>query len=146
MGEDLLSSKPDFKLYKDRAIYVGTFLGGPLTAGYLTAENFKHLRQYDKVKTTWIVAIIATVVIFGGIFLIPGIEKVPNYIIPLIYTVIAQYLVKHFQGNQITDHIKNGGQIYSVWRAVWIGLVGLAITLAIIFVIILFTNSSFPSS
>ncbi len=140
MEENLLPSQPTFKLYKDRAIYVGTFLGGPLVAGYLAAENFKQLGQKDKVKTTWIIAILATIIIFSGIFLIPNIEKVPNYIIPLVYTAIAQFLVQKFQGSAIKTHIEIGGQTYSIWRVVWIGLVGLVILLAIIFAIVLMTN------
>ena len=89
----------------------------------------------DKVKTTWIIAICATILIFGGLFLIPNIEKVPNYIIPLIYTGIAHFLVQKFQGVAIKAHIANGGQIFSTWRAVWIGLVGLFVLIAIIFVV-----------
>jgi hypothetical protein len=140
MEENLILPLPDYKLYKDRAIYVGTILGGPLVAGYLAAENFKHIGQPDKVKNAWFVAIIATVVIFGVVFYIPGVQKLPNYIIPLIYTGIAQYLVQRFQGNAIKEHIAQGGQIYSVWRAVWIGLIGLLILLALIFAFILMTN------
>ena len=140
MEENILSIPPGFKLYKDRAIFVGTFVGGPLVAGYLAAENFKQLGQQGKVKMAWIIAIIATLIIFGGIFLIPDIEKVPRYIIPLIYTAIAQFLVHKYQGAAIKDHIEHGGQTYSVWRAVWIGLVGLVILLAIIFAIVLLTN------
>ena len=140
MEENLLPSQPAFKLYKDRAIYVGTLLGGPLVAGYLASENFKQLGQTDKVKTTWIIAIIATIVIFGGAFLIPNMDKIPNYIIPLIYTGIAQFIVHKFQGAAIKNHIETGGQTYSTWRAVGIGLVGLVILAAIIFSIILLTN------
>ena len=140
MEEDLLSVQPSFKLYKDRAVYVGTFLGGPLVAGYLIAENFRQLGEAAKVKTTWLIAIVATIVIFGGVFLIPNIEKVPSYIIPIVYAVITQALVQKYQGAAIKSHIDKGGQTYSVWRAVWIGLVGLAILLAIIFGIALLAN------
>jgi len=140
MEENLLSITPDFKLYKDRAIYIGTFLGGPLVAGYLAAENFKQLGQQDKAKSAWTIAIIATIVIFGGIFLIPNIEKMPRFVIPLIYTGIAQYLVQKYQGAAVKEHIEKGGQTYSIWRAVLIGLIGLVILLAILFVVILLTN------
>lgn len=92
---------PTGKIYKDRAIWVGTFLGGPLAAGYLIAENFKAFNEFDKAKKTWIYAIIATVAVFGGVFLIPDNVKVPNQIIPLIYTAIAYYLVQHFQAQNL---------------------------------------------
>jgi hypothetical protein len=140
MEENLLLPQPGFKLYQDRAIYVGTFLGGPLVAGYLAAENFKRLGQQDKVRQTWFIAIGATIVIFGGIFLIPGIEKIPNIIIPLIYTAIAQMLIRRYQGAAIKAHIEAGGQTFSIWRAVWIGLVGVLILVAILLVILLLTD------
>ncbi|MCC6289465.1 MAG: hypothetical protein IT249_16420 [Chitinophagaceae bacterium] len=140
MEEDLLPVQPAFKLYKDRAIYVGTFLGGPLVAGYLAAENFRNLGQQDKIKKAWTIAIIATVVILGSILLVPGIEKVPNFIIPLIYTLIAQFLVQKYQGAAIKAHIENGGQTYSVWRAVWVGLIGAIVLIAVIAIIVLLTN------
>lgn len=38
------------KIYRDKAIWVGTFLGGPLAAGYLIAENFKAFNDPAKVK------------------------------------------------------------------------------------------------
>jgi uncharacterized membrane protein YkvI len=140
MQEDLLSAPSNFKLYKDRAVWTGTFIGGPLVAGYIAAENFKQLGQQQKVKSVWIIAITTTIVIFGGIFLIPDIEKIPRYIIPLIYTGIAQYLVQKYQGTAIKEHIEKGGQTYPIWRAVLIGLIGLTIIVAVIFVVVLLTN------
>jgi hypothetical protein len=140
MEENIITPIPEYKLYKDRAIYVGTFLGGPLVAGYLAAENFKRIGQPDKVRTTWVVAIIATLVIFGIVFYIPGVRKMPNYIIPLIYTAIAQGLIQRYQGIAIKDHIGKGGQMYSAWRAVWIGLIGAVILVAIVVIFILATD------
>ena len=140
MEENILSSFPEYKLYNDRSIYVGTFLGGPLVAGYLAAENYKKLGQPTKVKSAWIIAVIATVAIFGAIFLIPHLEKIPNYIIPLIYTAIAQFLIQKFQGDAIKAHIAKGGQIYSIWRAVLIGLIGALVLIAVIVAIMLLTD------
>ena len=136
MEENLLLPHPGYKLYKDQAIFVGTFLGGPLVAGYLAAENFKRLGQEEKVKKTWLFTIASTIVIFGGIFLIPGIEKIPNIIIPLAYTGIAQMLIRRSQGAAIKAHIETGGQTFSTWRAVWIGILGCLITLAILSIIL----------
>src|SRR6201996_3066304 len=119
MQEDIISSFPDFKLYKDRAIWVGTFMGGPLVAGYLAAENFRQLGQKSEARKAWIIAIIATIIIFGALFLVPDVEKIPRYIIPLTYTALAQFLVQKYQGEALKRHIAEGGQTYSVWRAVW---------------------------
>jgi hypothetical protein len=140
MEENVLPVQPTFKLYNDRAIYIGTFLGGPLVAGYLAAENFKQLGQPGKVQASWAIGICATVLLFGAAFLIPGMEKVPNFIIPLIYTGIAQLLVQRFQGPAIKTHLTAGGQTFSPWRAVLIGVIGLAILLVTVFAIIMLTG------
>jgi hypothetical protein len=140
MEENLLSIVPDYKLYKDSTIRIGTFIGGPLVAGYLAAENFKKLGQSDKAKNAWIISIITTLIILSGIFLIPENVKIPNYIIPLIYTWVAYFLVNRYQGDAIKEHIEKGGLTYSGWRAVWIGLIGLVVLCAIILIAILLIN------
>lgn len=127
MEQTLDIQKPTEKIYKDRAIWVGTFLGGPLVAGYLIAENFKAFNEFDKAKMTWIYTIITTIVVFGGVFLIPDNVKIPNQVIPLIYTAIAYYLVQHFQGQNISTHLDSGGQLFSWWRTIAVGLIGLVI-------------------
>lgn len=142
MEQTLDIQTPTEKIYKDIAIWVGTFLGGPLAAGYLIAENFKAFNDTDKAKKTWIYAIIATIVVFGGVFLIPDNVKIPNQIIPLIYTAIAYYLVQHFQGQNISTHINSGGQLHSWWRTIAVGVIGLAITIIPIFGFALLTDSA----
>ncbi len=133
MEQTLQIEKPTQRIYKDRAIWLGAFLGGPLTAGYLIAENFKAFNETDKAKKTWIYAIIATVVVFGGVFLIPENVKIPNQIIPLIYTAIAYFLVQHFQGQNISEHINSGGELFGWWRTIAVAIIGLIITIILIF-------------
>jgi hypothetical protein len=131
---------PTHKIYKDRAIWLGAFFGGPLAAGYIIAENFKAFNQPDKAKKTWIYTIIATIIIFGIIFLIPDSVKIPNHIIPLIHTGIAYYLMQHFQSANITAHINAGGLFYRWWRVVFIGLVGLVVIFISFFSILFLTG------
>ncbi len=137
MPEDLLTAPPEFKIYKENAIFGATFLGGPLVAGYLAAENFKQLGQPAKARTAWIIAILSTIAIFGGLFLIPGASKIPNYIIPLAYTFITRSLIRTYQGESITNHLALGGPTYSGWRAVWIAIVGAILLVALLFGVII---------
>ncbi len=120
MEENVLSMPPGFKLYSDRAVYVGAFIGGPLVAGYLAAENFKQLGQQDKVKYAWIIAIAATIIIFVAIFFIPGIENIPRIIVPLIYTLIAQMIVRQYLGGAIKAHIEKGGAYIQFGELYWL--------------------------
>jgi len=136
--EDILSLPPTHKLYSDRAIALATFLGGPLTGGYLAAENFKQLGAPRKVKIAWVTGIVAFVIVMGGVILVPGISRVPSYIIPLFYTGVTQVLIQRSQGAALKAHVENRGLLYSLWRVALVGLIGAAITLAIVFAIVYF--------
>ncbi|HEY2582419.1 MAG TPA: hypothetical protein VGI43_11465 [Mucilaginibacter sp.] len=133
-------SKPAPKIYKTKPIQVATFLGGPLVAGYLIAENFKAFNERQNARKTWLYTIIATVLICSTIFLIPDTVKIPDVVFPIIYSWITYYIVKHYQGAQIDASINEGVQIYSWWRVVGIGLLGCAITVAILLILISFAN------
>ena len=142
MEEILDKQIPPNKIYKDRAIWVGSFLGGPLVAGYLIAENFKAFNDSGKAKMTWIYTIIATVTIFSIIFLIPDTVTIPNQFIPIIYTTIAYYLSQHYQGQNITAHINSGGEFFGWWRIIAISIIGLAITTVVILGLVTLTEST----
>lgn len=134
------------KIYKDRAIYVGTFLGGPLVAGYLIANNFKVFNEPVKVKKTWIYTIIATIIIIIGAFLISNIAKTSGPLIPIIYAIIAYYLVKSFQGKKIDTFINSGGSTYSWWRTILISVIGLIITIIPIFLVVFLMSAATPTA
>jgi hypothetical protein len=145
MEEELIEKSifteiPTEKIYKERAIWVGTFLGGPLVAGYLIAENFKVFKENEKAKITWVIAIVTTIVIFGGLSFIPENVKIPNQIIPIIYTAIAFSLAKRFQEQKSNEHIENGGEYYSWWRIIAIGIIGLLISVCTFIFIGLFVS------
>ncbi|WP_127846551.1 hypothetical protein [Psychroflexus aestuariivivens] len=127
---------PRRKIFKDKTFWVGTFLGGPLVAGYLLSENFKTLGQPEKVKPTWIITIIATIVIFSGIFLIPENINLPNQIIPIAYSIIAYGLFKKYQEEKSNEYINSGGLIHSWWRVIAIAIIGLMITIVPVFAIV----------
>jgi hypothetical protein len=119
-------------IYNAMHVRLGTFLGGPLIAGYFIAENYKVFGDYGKAKAAWIYAIAATIVIFGGVFLIPETVHIPNYVIPIAYCWIAFYLTQHFQGEQINMHAKTGEGLFGWGRVILIGLIGLAVTVALL--------------
>jgi len=137
MEQDLLQPKPQSKVFKNRAIWIGTFLGGPLVAGYLIAENFKSFGESEKVKTTWAYTIVASMIIFAIGYALKNDGNLTGIIFTLIYTGCASTIARMLQENQINEHIQNGGEIYSNWRAALAGLVGFIVTVAIVVLIIL---------
>ena len=119
----------DIKLYSSKAVRGATFLGGPLAAGYLISENFKALNKPNEGRKSLIIGIIATIVLFTGIFMILEniMNKMPRQLILIIYTGIILGIVEWKQGDALKVHKKNGNSFFSGWRAAGIGLISLLI-------------------
>lgn len=132
---------PNRKLFKEKTFWIGPFIGGPLVAGYLLAENFKIIGEPEKVKPTWLVTIIATFIIFSGIFLIPEGVNIPSFIIPIIYSAIAVGVYNKYQQQKINEHVESGGLIHSWWRVIGVSVIGLVITLVSLITILLTIDS-----
>ncbi|MCP4442930.1 MAG: hypothetical protein GY810_28830 [Aureispira sp.] len=118
------------KIFKERAIGFATFFGGPLAAGYLFAENFKALNESEKTTKTWVIAIISSIVIFGGILLIPEDVHIPNHIIPIIYTFITLGIFRNLQEEKITKYIENEGETYGWGRTIGVSVLGFTVSIA----------------
>lgn len=112
------------KLYSQRAIGIATYLGGPLAAGILVRKNFINLGKDKQGLNSLLLGMMSTVILFAGIFSIPDdvIDKVPNSLIPLIYTGIVYLIVESIQGKDLKEFKKNNGTFYSGWNAAGIGL------------------------
>lgn len=121
------------KIYKKNAITVGTFLGGPLVAGYLFSENFKSFDEIEKVKPTWYISITTLLITVLIIALIPEDIKIPNQLFPLIHLGIVYGLFATYQEERVKEHIAANGPVYSWWRVIGISLIGLCITIGIAF-------------
>ncbi len=136
MEESNILALADYKLYNNRSIYIGTVLGGPLVAGYFAAENFKRLGKPRQAKNSWAIAVAATIILIAAVIYIPGLENVPRYIIPLIYTAIAQIVIGKYQGEAFKAHQAQGGKFFTPWRGLWIGLIGAVILVVIVFILL----------
>ncbi|NNF00207.1 MAG: hypothetical protein HKN25_14405 [Pyrinomonadaceae bacterium] len=121
---------PQEKLYKDRQVWVASMLGGPLTAGYVIARNFKELGENKKVPLTLIIAVIVTIIVFSLAIVLP--DGFPNIGLPLIYTLAAFALVRIYQGERLTEHARKGGLFQSWWKTIGVSMLGLALTIVLV--------------
>ena len=96
------------KLYKTKSITLATFFGGPLAARYLIGENFNTLNEHDKDLKAKIIGAIATILLFTVIFSVPEkiMSKIPNSIIPIVYTGLIWGYVEWSQGEFVKRHEK----------------------------------------
>jgi len=140
MEENILEQVPDIKLYKKKTITICTFLTGPLVAGYLIAENFNQLNERRNAIKTWIFTISGTIVLLCSLIFIPALEKIPNLLFALFYTVVASFFVQRYQQAKIRLHETRGGQFFPGWRAVIASIISLAITVALFFLILMIAS------
>ena len=130
MQEPLFPSTVTEKLYNERAILIGTFVGGPLAGGYLLARNFAALNEPAKAGKTWMI-VIGVLLLLAGLVFIPAMDAVPSIVYSFVFCFAAHSAARKFQGTNIALHQTNGGQLYSAWWAVLAGFVSLVFTLVV---------------
>ena len=138
MTEVIDIDKPEGKIFTEKSFQVGTFFGGPLVAGYMMATNYKQIGQSDKVKITWIITVTFTIALFAFLFAIPGDIKIPNQIIPILYTLGAIQIFKKQQGIKVAKFLEEGGQKYPWYSILMIILMGLIFTVLPIVLIFIY--------
>lgn len=123
------------KFYSQKAIAIATYFGRPLAAGILIRRNSLNLGREKQAVNSLIIGIISTIVIFIGIFSVPEhiIDKIPNIIIPAIYTGIIYLIVEKNQGKELNAHKEQNGEFYSGWKATGVGVISMLIIFAGIF-------------
>ncbi len=120
--------------FSQNSISIATYFGGPLAAGYLIKRNYEELNEEDKGKKSLIIGIISTFIIFAGIFVVPEyiMEKIPNALIPAIYTGIIYLIVNRIQGKELKKHKELGLDFHSGWKSAGIGAIFMVILMILI--------------
>jgi hypothetical protein len=137
----------DNRLYSQAAIAIATYLGGPIAAGALMRRNFINLGQEQWGKHAFFFGFVATVLVFLAIFLLPDavIDKIPDALIPAIYTGIVFLFVERIQGPKLKEHKESNGPFFSKWRAAGIGSLYMLGLLAIVFAFVFWGPDDFDT-
>jgi|GEM_PF-940775 len=133
------------KLYSERSIQIVTFFGGPIAAGFLVSKNFKSLGFLESSKKANNLGIAGTLLLLYFYYIIPDpvIYKIPDSLIPFVYTGLISLVVRKFQSKYLKRHKDNGGLFYSNWKALWIAVLYISINI-IGFIGISFMKPLFP--
>lgn len=137
--EPLFSVDLSRRLFSERSVLIGTFLGGPLVGAYLLSHNFKTLGQENRVAPTWGLAILAVVLVAATVF-VPALDKIPAVVFSFLFCLAAHKAVRIYQGAALDFHREQGGLFYATFRAVVVGLVGLLLLMAFWFAITLLAS------
>ena len=122
MNDPTIIEEPKF--YSQKGIGIATFFGAPLAASILIRKNYISLNEEKKGNITLGIGILSTILLFVGIFSIPEsiINRIPNQIIPLIYTGIIYLIVERIQGKHLKEYQEQENKFISNWKATGIGL------------------------
>lgn len=133
------------KLFTEKQLYVGTFLGGPIVAGIMAFKNFRRLGEPKKAELSILYTILFTVVLFILIYKLPQkvYEAIPSYLLPLINAAIIAFCFKKFLGHKHDDFFLNDGVKESNWKVAGITGLGLVI-MVLIAVQLAFFQPAFP--
>lgn len=137
----------NYQLYSEKQISIATFIGGPIAAGILLRKNYLNLERPKAAFNALFLGIFATIIIYIGLFILPDniVDKMPNVLIPLIYTGIISIIVNKSMGIQILNHRKNGMIFFSYWNSFGVAIIALVINVAFIFSIVYFSPADFDS-
>lgn len=120
------------KVYSQKGIALGAFLGGPVTAGYLLIENYKSLENRAVVNKAWGFTIFSTIIYYVLAYFLK--EVVDMSTVPLFVACVvgASQIFKQLQAEDIEAYLQKGGEVHSNWRVAGIGLLFLLATIVIL--------------
>ncbi len=122
-------------IYTERTVSTATFLGGPIAAGLMIANNYKVFGRIDLAFISIFLGFVSTflLVVFLNFGPTEIIEKIPNQILPIIYTLIVYVIIKTTQDEEIKEYLDSGGKKASIPKVIGISLLSLLLLVLIFF-------------
>jgi hypothetical protein len=128
--ESIFQEIPTEKLYKPKSIYLATFFGGPLVAGYMISSNYRALNEKQNVAKTWVFTILGSILILILSYVINyrSTRPIPGFLFPLIYSIITYSVVNLAQKEKIAAYISEGGKFHPSSRIITVTIFGIIIS------------------
>ncbi|MFT5645507.1 MAG: hypothetical protein ACI976_000177 [Aureispira sp.] len=120
------------KIYSQKGITLGAFLGGPVTAGYLLIENYKSVENRAVVNKAWGVTIFSTIIYYVLAYFLKEVMDMSTVPLFVGCVVGSSQIFKQLQAEDVEAYIQKGGEIHSNWRVAGIGLLFLLATIVVL--------------
>ncbi len=128
--------KPQPKLYNETQLIVGTVLGGPLVAGFITYVNFRRLGETKKGEIAVLLAMVFIIALLWIMFFLPDYiaESFLGKILSYVNAGIAAVVFKFYMGERLKKFFKEeNGRRESNWKVAGLVLLAVVITLLVAF-------------
>jgi hypothetical protein len=112
-------------LFSPAQIFVGSFIGGPIAAGWIMARNYQMLNRPERARQSAWLGVLFTVLVLMVAFMLP--ESATRSVWPILYNVLIYFYAAGQFGEITRKHYARGGVKPSWWRPVGIGVASIAI-------------------
>ena len=133
MTEEILPSLPNKKIYGPIALLIAICIGGPLAAGYVVTKNAKAIGKSENKVLIWILSLLGVLVILFLAIVYPLNHHFPWYF-PMLNVLTACWALMRLGTKEYFSHRDNGGQVYSAWQGIAVGIASLFITFFIVII------------
>lgn len=119
-----------------KAFWLSFLIGGPLVIGYMISKNYQVFREYKKAKEVMIISVLFFIIFFVLLILLPNAEYLKIAVPAFCGSLTGAYMKSNKgggQGEKIKNHINSGGQLVGWGKSLVISILGLIITVGIIF-------------
>jgi hypothetical protein len=125
---------PEGKVFNERQLYLGSFLGGPFAIAYFLSQNFKLFKEDKKAMLTWVITIVFSAVLLAILFSLPdNSSTIGDRAIPLVYTLVSIVIYNVTQKDKVATHINSGGALQSWGKTILVSIISVLLFLGVIF-------------
>ena len=119
-----------------------TFVFGPLAGSWFLSRNWKAFGNDGAAFRTLLTGTVGTMAMLVGVLFLP--DNIPHFIVPAAYTAIISSVATSQQKAGIDALKAKGIPRASGWRAFFVGLAWLVLTVILFFAVLMIIESAFP--
>ncbi len=136
MEEIIDYEAPKLKVYKVNAMWLATFLGGPLAAGYIFTQNYKAMGEARLARISLTITLVVSSLLFSIALFVPEGSILSSRFLPILTVIIAQSLCKRLQGAKLESYATDASMYFGWGRVFLISVIGLLLTFAIFLIVL----------
>lgn len=136
MEEIIDYEAPKLKVYKVNAMWLATFLGGPLAAGYIFTQNYKAMGEARLARISLTITLVVSSLLFSIALFVPEGSILSSRFLPILTVVVAQSLCKRLQGAKLESYATDSSTYFGWGRVCLISVIGLLLTFAIFLIVL----------
>ena len=123
------SAAPAYSLFDSRAVALATFLGSPLAGCAIMAVNYNRLGNSAAAVRAVVAGFVSTGLL---LYLSFSTDSGLLHVLPFLLMLLMIWIAKGLQGDDVEQHVRQGGKLASRLWAAGIGIAAMAVLLLVV--------------